>query len=268
MHLERLSSYKPRLSGNIQGNYEDKRIYETVLRGMEFAYNVAVHSSTLLSPFGMLVGYRNEYSLDVILGPQKFWNETKMKTIRAFQISKKYRKDMLQYVQDKVLRDRINLNESRQEVKFFWRLFPRTVGNDKKSQTCWNWSWFLVWSLPCGEGRPEKRAASVFEFWCPCYPIWSCPTGQSPVLKSQKRRAWLWLSLMENGVWTRNLQAIDQILWKIWFMTTWGQATHWSSLFSVKPLRLYQDDHWYQDLPPRTVIFRDFKVLPLEKTGL
>jgi len=71
----------------------------------QIAYNVSVHGSTVLSPFEMLYGYRPEYPLDIILDPDTILEWDDSERLRAFQISKKYRDSMIQYVQDRSLKD-------------------------------------------------------------------------------------------------------------------------------------------------------------------
>ena len=51
---------------------EEENLWNMALRRVDFAYNVSVHCSMLLSPFQMLFGYHPEYPLDIIIDPQTF----------------------------------------------------------------------------------------------------------------------------------------------------------------------------------------------------
>ena len=94
---------------------EEENQWDMVLNRIEFAYNVSVHGSTLLSPFEMLYGYRPEYPLDIILDPNTILEWDDSERLRAFQISKKYRDSMTQYVQDRALKERLRINAARSE---------------------------------------------------------------------------------------------------------------------------------------------------------
>jgi len=95
--------------------HEEENQWDMVLNRIEFAYNVSVHGSTLLSPFEMLYGYRPEYPLDIILDSNTILEWDDSERLRAFQISKKYRDSMIQYVQDRSLKERLRINANRSE---------------------------------------------------------------------------------------------------------------------------------------------------------
>jgi len=77
---------------------EEENQWNMVLNRIEFAYNVSVHGSTLLSPFEMLYGYRPECPLDVILDRNTILEWEDSERLRTFQISKKYIDSMIHYV--------------------------------------------------------------------------------------------------------------------------------------------------------------------------
>jgi hypothetical protein len=64
---------------------------------VELADNVSIHG---LTPFEMLHGYGPEYPLDIILDPKTILDWDDSERFRAFQISKKHREAMIQYVHD------------------------------------------------------------------------------------------------------------------------------------------------------------------------
>jgi len=89
----------------------------------------------------MLYGYRPEYPLDIILDPNTLLEWDDSERLRAFQISKKYRDSMIQYVQDRSLKDRLRINatlseEARTEDWFSGQLVlrrnpkPSAIGTD------------------------------------------------------------------------------------------------------------------------------------------
>jgi hypothetical protein len=98
-----------------------------VLNRIEIAYNVSVHGSTLLSPFEMLYGYRPEHSLDIMLDRNTILDWDDSEKLRAFQISKKYRDSMIQYVQGGTLKERLRINATRSEEARTEDWFPGQI---------------------------------------------------------------------------------------------------------------------------------------------
>jgi len=68
---------------------EEENLWGLVLRRVEFAYNVSVHSSSVLAPFEMLFGYRPDYPLDIILDPHTILERNEAERLPCFPKFKK-----------------------------------------------------------------------------------------------------------------------------------------------------------------------------------